>query len=273
MYDMIVPSGIGDFSWIYSKFYNLGKEINLSISDGNPRRLGPYTELLSLVKNVNYDGPPYELIRKLSIRNVKELQEEHPFCIEVNRHLESGYKLKDWLPELETNYHYPININSVLKLPFNYVVVYASSRGSVKKWNGWAAPEWAEFISYLKSFYGNYAIVLVGAEYDATLSHDITNRCRNANIHNYVGKLGISDTLKLIKDCKYMIAFPSGLPILANVMNVPVTMMYANEIKGIMGTFADPISIQNGTFNEILFPRPHELITWLNDVYRIKDKL
>jgi len=252
MYNLIVPAGIGDFSWMYSKLVGLGKEINLTISCDAPKRLGPYTELLPLVKSVNYDGPTFPVIREKAIKNVSELVEDTPIYIEANTHLERGNKLETWLPELPINKHYLLNLGT-LNLDYDYIVIYTSSMGMVKCWNGWGVNEWWDFLRAFNRDFKDYPIVFVGAPWDVDIVKKIVERVKERRmlLIDYSGILHIKDTLSLIKGSKYFLGFPSGLSILANVLGVKATMFYSEQIKNIMGTWAD-----SHNFDERLYENP-----------------
>jgi ADP-heptose:LPS heptosyltransferase len=263
MYNLMVPSGIGDFSWIYSKFYNLGKKMNLMISKDEPKRLGPYVELLDLVETATNDGPSYYDLKAKAKYNFSDIVEDNYFCIEANSHLERGEKLENWFPELKTNYHYPIKLGQ-LKLPFDYIVLYTSSMGMIKNWNGWRVSEWITFIHLIKREFGNLPIVIIGAKWDKLLTDKIVAKARG-KIIDYCGQLHICDTLSLIKGSKYFVSFPSGLGILSNVLDVPTTMFYAEQIKNIMGTWSDPDS---NNFDERLYCDPQKYFRFLKPILR-----
>lgn len=135
---LIVPAGIGDWSWIWSKIYGVRDEItSVRIVDGAPRRTKEYVEACG-VSDVDYDvdkrdghgnvvehsitGGSYERILSFegplglswearpSWKTVKNLKMQ-TVCIEANKHLEAGCRLERWLWDLPTYFHYPLYVS------------------------------------------------------------------------------------------------------------------------------------------------------------------
>ncbi len=63
---IIVPAGIGDWSWMWSKLYGVRNEISsVRVVDGAPRRTVPYIQACG-IKDADYDleitGGHFQLI-------------------------------------------------------------------------------------------------------------------------------------------------------------------------------------------------------------------
>jgi hypothetical protein len=275
---------------MYSKLINLGLPLDVWVSPGHPARALPYAELLPGVASATYGGLDYKRLKMQALpaftpaHQLRALAEAGVrVCLEANSHLEAGRQLEQWLPDLPTLYHYPMNIEphagaaDVLYpvTPEPYVLVYASSMGSVKAWSGWLAHDWANFMLSLRQRVADVPFVLTGAAWDAQLGIHVEQTAKHAGLRitNLIGKTHIGSTLRLMQRASYFVSFPSGLGILANVINVPATMLYPPQIRKIMGTWADPETLKSNRFKECLFCPPDQLAAWIQDVYKLKDNL
>jgi hypothetical protein len=118
-----LPSGIGDFSWAWSKLYHLREEIEaIEIAGGWPHRTTPYVELCFTpeerakreIKYGEFQFPTIKMFEKAhSLQNptlaqLHELRDYNLILLEPNTWLEEQGVLEDWMPELEPVYHYPL---------------------------------------------------------------------------------------------------------------------------------------------------------------------
>jgi hypothetical protein len=285
-----VPAGIGDFSWIYSKLVNLGISLDVQVSPDPPARNLPYAQLLPAIAVASYGGYGY---RHLKPKALPAFTTKHQLltyadsgervCLEANGHVEAGRRIEQYLPDLPTSFHYEVRINdghvnkaeAAYATGKPYVLVYASSMGTVKAWRGWVASDWVHFMVSLRHRAAEVPFVLTGAGWDADLGAHIEQSARHAglNLTNLVGKTHIASTLHLMRKSSYFVSFPSGLGILANVINVPSTMLYPPQIQRIMGTWSDPETVKSNRFKECLFCPPDVLAEWIQAVYGLRDKL
>lgn len=285
-----VPAGIGDFSWIYSKLVNLGISLDVQVSPDQPARNLPYAQLLPAVAEASYGGYGYKHLkpRALSSSTTKAqligfAESGERICLEANGHVEAGLRIEQYLPDLPVSFHYDVRIDDGQKNKaealFNtaqpYILVYASSMGSVKSWRGWVASDWVNFMISLRHRTQDVPFVLTGAGWDADLGLEIEHATKKAgvNLTNLVGKTHIAATLHLMRRSAYFVSFPSGLGILANVLNVAATMLYPPQIQSIIGTWADPETTKSGRFKECKFCAPDALAEWIHTIYGLKDKL
>lgn len=123
-FNFLVPAGLGDISWIYSKIRHLkritNRETILYCPGGDtPRRGGDFIELLPDVHWGGYyagKGSWEVLSQSLppswpaKMGTWEFLNKPHVQNLAANLHLEAGGKLADWLPWLPVDYHYPLSI-------------------------------------------------------------------------------------------------------------------------------------------------------------------
>lgn len=285
---LIVPSGIGDFSWIYSKFSSLGVPMHIRVQEGGPPRAEALTELLPLVKSVAHERIAYTALVKRSISpltsaaSIRKHIASTPICVQANTHLETGKRVETWLPELTMNYHYPLNISpkrvveAVKLLPLSpFICFYSSAESTARAWNGWLENQWFEFMMGFRKRGIEIPFVMVGAGYDAGLGTKIEQLARKAKIafFNLVGKLHLGSSLHVIRCSEYFLSFPSGLGILADVLECNATMFYPECLRRMIGSWADPQSLASGRFREMIFPNPDWTADWVVNHFKIVEKI
>lgn len=289
--NVVVPSGIGDFSWSYSKLCNLSCLFDVEVAQtGGPLRLAPYAQILPKVETVGHRRMSWEQLKKAAIPAETTLEQLDSFrqagtvFIETNSHLEANRHLRDWLPDLPIKHHYEIRIPkddavkaAALAPKDPFIAIFASSVETSRAWNTWQEKEWVKLMNLIQRNAGPVEFVLLGANWDRNLAVRIEREARMANVpfSNLVGETTIGMCLQIITLSSYFIAFPSGLGILADVLCAPATMFYAHvgAHEGIIHNWADPESIQSLRYFESMFIPPEEYAKWLLHTYNLKDEL
>ena len=278
---VVVPAGIGDFSWIYSKLMTLGIPLRVRGTAAGPPRLVPFLRMFPNVTPLPSVKMSFTTLKRKSIpphtpKSVL-LTASGEVHLEPNTWLESGNRLEDWLPELDTNLHYPLIIaeeaiaeaDAVLPdCPF--VCLFAGNEGTARNWQCWHENEWVEFMVGFRQRIADMPFVLVGAAWDVSMATKIVQRAKQEqlSIYNLVSTLALPVSLQVIVRSEYFIAFPSGLGILANVMHQPATMFYPGQsLLRMPGTWCDPATVASHEFRELPFPAPEAMVEWLDNVY------
>ena len=286
----VVPPGIGDISWIYSKLVGLNHPLHFIVPGGDHNRAVPYLKLLPVVASCEYgqvanpansnggragaDWTRERLIEEASRRRVP---------IEMNTWLEAGNRIEGFMPELATEHHYEVDIDPVLRqLAFDalsilrqerYICLYCASRSMVEHWGGWGPEIWADFAGLLWGAFDIGGFVLIGAGWDRSFADDVLKQIRQQKgglpIIDLVGKLAIGASLEVVRRSAYLVAFPSGIPILAAVMGNPVLMFYPKHLKPMHDTWADPEMISSGAYKAMQFCSPEQALEWIRDGYRL----
>ena len=283
-----VPTGIGDFSWVYSKLLALNIPMEVIVARGHPPRLVPLAELLPGVCSMVVGDVGYEVIDKLKVdakttkRQLLDWPEGEVIPISANRHLEQGNRIETWLPELPVSHHYPINIpqrhvdTAEALLPKeDFVCIFAANKNTCEAWDGWMAPQWCEFMQSFRKRVGDLPFVLIGASWDIGLGSEIAHGAERAGVPllDLTGRTVLGVSFHIVKRSKYFIAFPSGMAIYGHVLNHPTTMFYPDCLQGMIGTFDSPTARATNSFHETPFCTPSVLMDWLVDVYDIKNKI
>ena len=271
----IVAPGIGDIAWLYSKFVTLGLPIHFVIGHSNIPRSHPFLELLP---GVTFEYSPDLTTKEIlpggghadwTMAELIERATEKPIFMQCNHHLENGHRIETFIEDMGIDHHFPINIpdehvaqvTEELKGWDNYVVFYCANPGVVTAWGGWQAPKWTELAKALTNRYSLDGIVIIGAEYDLPISNEVAESL--PCFKNLAGKLPVGASLDVIRRSKYMVGFPSGMPILATMMSKPVFMFYPDHLEGMHYSFADPALIESGSYKAAAFCEPKVVIDWI----------
>jgi hypothetical protein len=264
MLKFLVPSGIGDISWIYSKVCGLAKTrvIGIEICDDLPHRSAPFVELLPDILSLGYaQGMSYSGVVSEALPTQTDLSHlsDGEYVISLNNHLESGNYLKEAFPAQGTNYHYYLpesfeeprleRLKSCDRVKIGF---YCSSIEHRPELAFWEPQEWVQFLDMVRSAYPSALFVGIGAPYDD----------KTLEVCDLLGERGypimrcldqhIGVTIDVIRNLDFFFSFPSGLGILADVVNTPCQMWFWSNVPGweshagLPGKYADPEHVESG---------------------------
>ena len=291
---LVMPPGIGDISWCYSKLRHLkhllGRPVLFQIPDENPQRGGDFISLLPdvhwggyvqgtnawrvLSQSLPADWPPYQGWGPLLPRG-------WPVNIAPNLHLECGRSLASWLPMLPTDYHYALNFPAeqsaeadriVSSLPRPVFAVYVSNREKEQYkaggWALWSLYQWTDFLSSvarLPQCKGSF--VLLGASWDRDKTEEVAANIERGGhrVHRLIGQ-PLAVALRIIQRADYGFAYPSGIGILMNVLRTPALMLLPWILRGLEKAYADPFDLATNRYRAWADPTPEEAFRWFRDV-------
>lgn len=254
---VIVPAGIGDWSWIWSKLYGVRDEVSsIRIVDGAPRRTKEYVQACG-VEDADYDlevtGGQYQMIlryeqaRGIDWRSrptwekIRGLQAPN-VLLEANQHLENGLPLRDWLPDLETYYHYPLFVTDYDQQKAQEITLRAingdryspphpmkegpivgiscaSYRGS-EAWQTWRREKWVDFLKRVMAI--GWRPLLVGGNWD-----DLTYAVAcELDLPSTVGKTSVPQMIEQMRLLDAYIGFSSGMNVIRTVLDKPAFALW-----------------------------------------------
>jgi len=277
-----VPSGIGDISWVVSKLINAlewKNGLEMQIADGWPFRAQDYLESVG----AKLADPPYGQFR---YEDIISWESEHKysewkdisknvgrFLMQPNFHLERGLPLKDWLPDLETTYHYEMNLPSIEKKQYysilnegNWVGISAASYRGHKAWKTWGFDQWVEFCKML--LLKNYKICLLGGAWD-DLTNSLENEFYSSDCLNLVGKTSFPEACSIQKILKFYVGFSSGLGIIRSVMGLPTMMLWPEHQQPLSYSWADPEDIRSGRYFPASYSEPRIVL----NIFKIQESI
>lgn len=280
----VVPPGIGDISWIYSKVKALAQQrsVAFSICNDPPQRSQLFVDLLPGIKNLGYekDLPYWKAFNEIlpSDTRLGDLPSGR-YVLTLNPHLESGRKLAEAYPDQPTDYHYELTLPSlgsrVSRLlnigptgvtgtagvtgvkernsnQTQLIGVYCSSYQHREDILFWRTHEWMAFLRGVKNVLPAARFVVIGAPYDDR-TIEVGDALFDAGEYPLIfTSQSIGFTCKILKALDYFFAFPSGLGVLADVLNVPAMMWFWGNlpdwghVKGLFGAYADPSHTESG---------------------------
>lgn len=264
-------SGIGDISWVYSKLVTLNRPLDIvyyTIPEMANQPLGsrcvPLLQMLPGVRSYRISTLQTRMLRAHNPVDRDEIDACDEIYCAANTHLEIGRRIEEFLPGVDTNHHYPLNIpeedrryaRHLTKNIPDYCLLYISSIGGNAHWGGWGADQWAALIYQYRMLIDNKPVLLIGAEWD----HDLAKLLHLPNMINLVGQTTLGTTLELIKLSRHFIAFPSGLAIMACQLKHPVLMFYPRSLRCLHYSWPPPAMIADHSYIATQWGNPEDIM-------------
>ena len=266
VYRILVPSGIGDFSWTWSKLVTTNDQYHIEYIGGKPDRmfaflsLLPSDRVLSYSANDNYytkwneNGELVCVSRDIKrfpqlskINNYSDLRENQLAFVESNTFLERGNRLEGWLGNEipKTDFHYKVAGALEKSTKGNYFIVNFSSYGTKKAWGYYEVPSASNLVELIAKKTG-WSPLFIGGTYDdftSDIHAELLNRGINAV--SLVGKTpDLGCVMALLQQARMYFGACSGLMVLSNILHTPVVTYYPpfNTPPGrhLAGTWHDP---------------------------------
>jgi hypothetical protein len=272
---IVVPSGIGEFQWSWTKYLNVADEDFCILGlDGAPRRLHQFCELHPRIKAFGFTTAfDYTSIRawqkefKLdtweSVRSQFDLGQM--VALACNPHLEAGRPLAEWMPDLATTYRYKLELSEEhRRIAQRYLLTKrhddvligiscASYRGA-DAWKTWHATAWLEFLGLIQKEVPNAKFVLIGGSWDDLTAsvYDEDSGLRwltDSRGLPPTGRTSFGAAVALLEGLDGYIGFSSGLGhVAAHNCGTPVFMLWPEHEDALMTSWVDPELLENGSY-------------------------
>ncbi len=221
----------------------------------------------------------YNTLKRNSYNGSWEDAPKDKMVLEANGFLESGKRIEGFLPDLQTSFKLPIPVNedAIKKasefLPsiegVKYIGIYTTSYSNAKYMSGWLIDEWNEFIKLINGHDHLIRFVFLGAEYDNGISQEVM-KIMKATYINLIGRTELPVLIEVLKKLEMFVGFQSGLLILNEMIGAKQTvMLYSSALNSMVGTWADPKRIEDGSYKGCTFGTyknpltPRQLFNWL----------
>ncbi len=260
----IVPPGIGDSGWIYSKLERLARRRTVSFYPNNdpPNRGLPFVQLMPNICAPYYACEPYNKSLPHLLDPLTTKLENLPdgiYRLSLNPHLEAGHRLETAFPDQPTNFHYQLNLPAPGPIeaqldgrPEKQIGFYCSSYAHREDIRFWLPEQWLHFLGKVAARIGPCRFIALGTVYDDRTAH-VAQALRKAGYDVIMCmSQDIGTTLNLIQRLHYFFAFPSGLGTMSDVLRVPCMMWFWGNlpgwerVKGIFTSYADPEQLASG---------------------------
>lgn len=295
MRTIITCPGIGDICFLFQKLINQPEKFHWEIWDGvkngaqaQPQRGHQVFDLLpQLTESFTYiPNAGYNKIKRNSYSGSWITAPRGKFILEANAHLESGKRIEDFLPDLETSFILPFQTSEedYLKaceiIDFNYskfiagesklIGIYTTSYNNSQYMSGWLIDEWCDFITLLQNYNPEFKFVFLGAAYDRGISDEVMKRMEPVSYIDLIDKTTLPVLIEILKRLHCFVGFQSGLLILNEMIGARQTvMLYSPALQDMMGTWPDPKRIDDGSYKGCTFGagkhllKPEKLFDWL----------
>ena len=267
-----IPAGIGDASWLISKLITSTEwpSLEFDVSDGWPNRTGDLFKLLG--KKAAYAPLDYteillfEKLHPYTLWNDICSNGFGRFLMQPNSHLEH-IPLKDYLPDLQTDYHYKLKLPNISrkwyypKLKSNsWIGISAASYRGAVSWSTWEMDKWSRLVKMLLN--RGYDIAFLGGSWD-DLTKELFYRLKvdRDRLLNLVGKTSLGEVCAIHKMLKYYIGFCSGLGIIRTVLNMPTMMLWPDHMGFLRTSWADPKDVESHRYVESSYIAPKDVFS------------
>lgn len=269
---LIVHPGIGDLSWLISKLSTTGEQYDLVIAeDSKTKRAMPLADMVPCIRSAEYGGhDAYAVLTQCTNARWAEYKQAHAegkdLYITANWWLDAGNRLEGFLPDLDTDFHYPLVLGEqdhrwaedLLSGGEKAFGIYTSSAAGVKAWSAWSVNEWLDFMERVHAEYPNVRFYLLGAKWDMDIRLSLLDALsRKALPHvDLFGRTTLQQAMALIQRLDYFAGFASGLTIMADVLDQPVCMLYPGHLIKLMSAWPDPRNLASGKHQAHVWKRP-----------------
>lgn len=281
---IVVPSGIGEFQWSWTKFHNTGERFAVFALDGAPRRLHQFCELHPAIEAFGWIGFDYTQIRQFQkmfkLDTWGSVAKQFGFgqrvMLACNPHLEAGRPLAEWLPDLKTTYSYPYelrpehftaaDITMANREPQDFVIGIscASYRGAAA-WKTWMDREWTELLHMISRDFPNIKFMMLGGSWD-----DVTSTVFNPDGplpflldkrgRAPIGTMSFGGTVATLQRTDAYIGFSSGLGhVASHLCNVPVFMLWPEHEQLLSRSWVNPELLDSGHYVPSRWLAPEEV--------------
>ena len=295
---IVVPSGIGEFQWAWTKYCNTGERFAILGLDGAPRRLHQFCELHDAIDVFAYCGFEYSTIRSWQKNHglytwevvKRSVSPGSLTMLACNPHLEAGLPLASWLPDLPTTYTYPLRTTRehvdeaeryLRQSPsdaFRIGISCASYRGAAA-WKTWKAEQWTRFLKLVRAEVGGACeLTLLGGAWDdltAAIFDEDTDFRWTVNVRGIppVGRTTFGGAVELLRRLDAYIGFSSGLGHVAcHLCNTPTFMLWPDHEQPLSTAWVNPELLESGFYVPSPWREPEEVFRltkpWLRRVLK-----
>lgn len=294
--------GIGDLIWGLMYIYpNIKNDMNIHIysSKSNTGR-SKFLNNLDRVIKVSEFRPPGTLTsifdsKRNSYIDLDNLNDVNDIYLGLNKFLESGKRIEQFLPKLKVTFDLPWNEdqcmkNEAIKYGTNSIIIYTSkvTNNNTKPiivtnnkncktnsiYSTWCKEDWLNLVKNIQLTYPNKQLIWIGASYDTSMKdYLIQNGIKNVK---YFIDYPATFIIPLLRSCDAFISYQSGLSVISVLEKTPSFMVYFNILSNLRYSWCPPESIDNKKlYNPVLFDdiskNPDLPLEWLDSVIQHKE--
>jgi hypothetical protein len=248
-----LPLGIGDCHWVCAKLRGLsdlhdGRPIHAYVNRSPSHVSVGYLELVPMIaRAIESARAPCDVARELppSHRHHRWSTLEgcrgwngFDYVLVANGHLERGERLETWLPELPTEFSYPLAIPTVARaraaalVPAGSVLVYLSGIGPNRGFHNHVCSIglWVRVCELLNA--AGFVPALIGSNTPDDLGYRdafVSAAAGRARVQDAVGQTSIAEVCAIVETAQAWVGLNSGTGIVAAMLGVPTVMLWSDS--------------------------------------------
>ena len=257
--NVALPLGIGDCHWVCAKLrglsaYHGGAPVHAFVNRSHSHLTIGYLQLVPSIACAS-ESPraPYDMARELppshrdprwSTLDGSRGWNGFDYVLVANGHLERGERLETWLPELPTDFVYPLNIPDAARrraralVSPDSILLYLSGVAANRDFhnNVCSIGLWVRVAELLNA--AGYTPVVIGAN----TANDLVYReaflraaAGRASVHDIVGQTSIAEVCAVIETAAAWVGLNSGTGIVAAMLGTPTVMLWSDSRYPIPG--------------------------------------
>lgn len=250
--------GIGDCHWALTKLRALralhpGRPVHAYVNSSPNHATWGYLGIVPFIDRAEYSpNAPYDVWNDLAgthrhprwsalegCRNWRNFD----YVLVPNGHLERGERLETWLPELDTEFSYPLDIpaevreSEVVQALRKRVLLYPSGIGPNLGFhaNTWTVYDWIQVIRLFNADGFRPALVGANTADDIGYAAQIEQAAFGASYDNFVGQTSIPEYCAAIEEAKVWVGLNSGGGIVSAMRGTPTVMLWSNAEYPVAG--------------------------------------
>lgn len=254
-----LPLGIGDCHWVCAKLrglsdYHGGRPIHAHVNCSPRHVTVGYLRLIPMIARAHQNPrAPFDMARELppghrdprwSTLEGSRGWNGFDYVLVANGHLERGDRIETWMPELPTDYSYPLAIPAASRaraaalVPPGSILLYMSGTAANRDFHNHVCSVglWVHVVELLNA--AGFTPALIGASTpDDRLYRDVflTAAAGRVRVIDVVGRTSIADVCALIESAAAWVGLNSGTGIVAAMMGKPTVMLWSDSRYPIPG--------------------------------------
>lgn len=278
-YKIVVPAGIGDVSWLWSKLSTIDDaQFEIFSPNTYPQRTKVFCDTLAKAKG----GLGNHSYRDIMVwgsnkgrdswqETVNSFGEDEFIYIQANEHLGQGKRLEEWMPDLGVDFHYGFNFD--FKEPYfteegPYMALHMASIKGIRAWKAWLPEMWYAFLQAIHKDFPDIRFVILGGTWDIDTASELIGLADGKlDLTDLTGKTTIKEAIRILDSVDYYIGYSSGLGVLSNVLWTPSTSLWPSHQSELIYSWPDPRMIESRDYMGFVYDAPERIYN------RIKPKL
>jgi len=245
---LLVPGGLGDFHWIWTKLagWARARRVRFWVAGGDAGATRRGAAFARLCGADAVDDPALTTDAVWAMPGSPRLPERGIAAVQANRHLEAGRGLESWYPEFPARHGYPLAVPewaaaraAALLAPAGPKAVALFTGGADYMGGQHAPEEWARLGRAVLATWSAAGLVLVGA------ARDVPHAARVAALLPEGRRACVFDQpvevlVAVLRRCAAFVGAAGGPGIIGTSFGLPAALFYPGHLAAMPGTWEPP---------------------------------